>query len=308
VNTQTKRWIACSALLAVSQLVACGGDDTWSPASPCGGAAGMAGVALAGNNNMGGNSTNMGGSDINVGGNGMSGGSMGGGGAGAIDAGTDSKAGAAGTSQADASDANAGQDAARDASSEGANDAPADAGSDAHPDASSDASPDAVADAATDATSEANADGGDGGPITTASLLKAKAANCYQCAVDYCPDNLASLDCETLVGNAAAGPAAGQSKTSLCLALLSCELTNNCGGGVKGASACYCGTSGLSCFTTGGNGACLADEQKGLETTDPGAILGAFSSTTLGGGRANGLVQCLNDNIATDDHCASCFP
>jgi len=110
----------------------------------------------------------------------------------------------------------------------------------------------------------------------TASLVTAKSPDCLRCVKKNCPDNLDSLSCEALAGTASAGPAAGQSKASLCLSLLSCELKKNCGGCVRGASTCYCGTIASNCFTAGGNGSCVSEEQAGLESTSLGTLQSAF--------------------------------
>jgi hypothetical protein len=132
---------------------------------------------------------------------------------------------------------------------------------------------------------------------TPVSLLAAKGQACVNCANFNCDNELNNAGCQTITGNAATGPAAGQSKSSLCIALLSCELSSNCG--AVSAANCYCGPSGgASCFTSGSSndGACLLDEQRGLEDTSPGTILSRYQTTSFGGGRANKLINCLKLN------------
>jgi hypothetical protein len=132
------------------------------------------------------------------------------------------------------------------------------------------------------------------------------------CANANCSNEMTTLGCENIAGNAAAGPATGQAKSALCIALLKCDLTANCGGSVDDAGTvsgsvanCYCGSAGgADCFVGGStnNGACMSDEQNGLETTTPATIQSRFQTTSYGGGRANKIVNCLNIN-----GCGSCL-
>jgi hypothetical protein len=141
-------------------------------------------------------------------------------------------------------------------------------------------------------------------PSPTALALSNHAPACLTCAKAKatCNNLLTGQPCEGLTTNAAAGPAAGTAKSQLCLDLLNQELSTKCAAGANGSSDCYCGTIGATCFTTGGNGVALVNEQRGLETTDPPTIFSSFGDATLGGGRANNLIQCLNDN-----GCTACF-
>jgi hypothetical protein len=207
------------------------------------------------------------------------------------------------------------KDAGPDAEASVASDATPDVSSDASADvgtadvvaeAAADSAPDVSVEAAAEAGTDAGADGSDGasalGP--TAALLKAHSPACLTCVKSkaICNNLLTLQPCEGLTDNAAAGPATGQSKSSLCLALLTCELTTTCAIGANGSSDCYCGTIGANCFTTGGNGQCKSDIEKGVESTDPATIFAQFGDATLGGGRANNLIQCANDNS-----CDACF-
>jgi hypothetical protein len=68
---------------------------------------------------------------------------------------------------------------------------------------------------------------------------------------------------------------------------------------------CYCGSAvGAACLTPGAaNGACLAEESSGLETTDPEAtVSAAFTSKSLAAGVANAIFVC-----AASAHCSSCL-
>jgi hypothetical protein len=199
----------------------------------------------------------------------------------------------AGSEASDASDATVD---ASDATVE-ASDATADA-SDATADAS-DAMTDA-GDAMTDA-SDAMAEAGDGAVADpTRAILATKSAACLACAQTNCSMELDG--CKTIAGNATAGPAAGTSRSDLCVETLACVVPSSCAA-VSGAT-CYCGTaSGAGCLTAGAaNGVCKSQLERSLETTDPATIATSFGDDTRGGGRAMLLVTCLSDNA-----CASCF-
>jgi hypothetical protein len=207
---------------------------------------------------------------------------------------------------ADAGDAGA-HDGAADAPIDAMNDAPTDAShadaeagaGDGGADATVDASTDAASDAhATDATSDAH----DSGIVNTTTILDGKSHACLVCAqTSGCVPP--AMQCEALQGNAAAGPGAGVARAELCLETLSCVLTTNCASSGTG-TPCYCGSAqGASCLSPGNaNGMCKSQEERGLETTDPAKIATGFGDSSTGGGVANELVQCLNDNS-----CSDCF-
>ncbi|HKQ71836.1 MAG TPA: hypothetical protein VJT73_20975 [Polyangiaceae bacterium] len=309
---RTRQWLGLALSAAIAcQLAACGGDD--DAADP--GSGGCC-ASKGGGSGQGGTSS----------------GSAGGRGGSAGAAGMDGNAGSgmAGSGQAGSAQPDAGQGGQKDAAPDTnvAPDAKPDAGTPdtSAPDAGSDvveASSDAgmpdtsvtdagsdVVEASNDATAEAGnesgADGASDAAVLSAmgSLLQNYAQGCLSCALSKgtCRNLLNNFGCETLVGNAAAGPAAGQAKSALCLELLTCELNSKCGGGDQGSSACYCGTKTDDCFTAGGDHSCRPQQEKALETTSPSAIEGAFSGTNLAGGRANVLLQCLADN-----DCTACF-
>jgi hypothetical protein len=146
--------------------------------------------------------------------------------------------------------------------------------------------------------------GSDAAVETTDSLMRTMGRDCYYCAYQNCSNYFDNLNCETIDGNAATGPAAGTSKSRLCFDLLACELTTGCAG--ISIANCYCGPNiGASCFVSGiGNdGACLVEEQRALEDTEPRTIQSRFQTNTFGGGRANALLECIKIN-----GCESCFP
>jgi hypothetical protein len=311
------KWLGWTLLsTGLACVAACGGDDTTNDNGGCCGQGGTGGTSNTGGTTNAGGSTNVGGS-TNAGGQATGGGGQatggggqaaGGGGQNAGGGGMAGTAGTAGMGGTAGSTPDASTDAHQDAQAESA----ADTGSDGGPDVTSDASqaPDVSSDGAVDSgvgsdAADAGTDAGDGATMSqTEAALNLHAPACLTCArgKTACRLLLNNFACDDLAGNAAAGPAAGQSKTSLCLALLACELSTTCAGGVNGTSDCYCGTVGDTCFTAGGDGMCKSDEEKGLESTTPATIEGSYSTTSLGGGRANALVQCLADN-----NCSACF-
>jgi hypothetical protein len=136
-------------------------------------------------------------------------------------------------------------------------------------------------------------------------MLSAQNPACLACADSKGPCHLLLLDqdCDRLTGNAAAGPAAGQPKATLCRTLLQKMLDTRCAAGPDGDATCYCGSvSSDTCFAVEGNGDAKSEEEAALETTDPPTIFQNFEDLSVAGGRANRLVQCLNDNNRT-----SCF-
>jgi hypothetical protein len=104
------------------------------------------------------------------------------------------------------------------------------------------------------------------------------------CAV---PNSVLCLDALKCIMPPGAGSVPGQS----CYDVLSAT-----------ASSCYCGTSGSNCTTVGAaNGVCLAQEENGLNSTNPSQIPLSFGDTNLPAGIANKLALCLDQNCG-------CFP
>ena len=71
----------------------------------------------------------------------------------------------------------------------------------------------------------------------------------------------------------------GNAPTTVCLNVLSCMLSNACAS-ATGSGACYCGTAvGSACTVAGSpNGPCIAQEQDGLDSTDPVTINSRFTN------------------------------
>ncbi len=108
-----------------------------------------------------------------------------------------------------------------------------------------------------------------------------ESAACSTCVTTA---GLGSFDCATLTGNAAAGPAAGQSLKSLCYKVLDCMYDTNCA--AADPVDCYCGNSGTACQTGGGNGKCRAEIEASLETTLFGDIGARIGDPSFAGGTA----------------------
>jgi hypothetical protein len=162
-----------------------------------------------------------------------------------------------------------------------------------------------ASDAPSDQSADVLGDAGDAG-LTAEAILSGHSAACLTCAQAGCAAFLdtGASSCTTIAGTATSGPALGQTRSSLCLATLSCVIPTVCTTAAGDESPCYCGTMlGSACATPGAaNGPCKSAEENGLESTDPNTIMNNFTVTTTGGGRANALVLCLVDNV-----CDSCF-
>lgn len=131
---------------------------------------------------------------------------------------------------------------------------------------------------------------------------------CYSCllangCIDDVATGVAGAECDDLVGDADGGPAIGAWKPSLCLMTVACILQNACAD--PSVIGCYCGgAAGSECAGSGAaNGACLTEENAGLETTDPATALETFDSKSLPGGVANAIFAC-----AAAHGCGSCLP
>ena len=176
-------------------------------------------------------------------------------------------------------------------------------------DADAEGGPDGAADGG-DGGNDASdgGDAGDGGgdasdgPTDTQSLIRAVGgSDCLACALTECIDTT-STNCEVVTG-----AAQGVTRTQLCLDTLRCTLTRGCmydvpnpddpGAGLN----CYCGdvTFG-TCSTTPDQGACQAEEQTGLESTDPTTVVDHWDDDALGGGMANIIADCLAGYCETE--------
>jgi hypothetical protein len=145
---------------------------------------------------------------------------------------------------------------------------------------------------------------------TETTILQTQGESCLECLLNFSclhdqqGDNPSTNhpDCDDLSGTvpADAGAGAGTSLVSDCISLLSCELTSKCG--VNNTLDCYCGlgVNSTTCKTSQ-TGSCVAQEQVGLESTDPNFI--QANATALanvnGGATANVIMNCAKNNCDT---------
>jgi hypothetical protein len=145
---------------------------------------------------------------------------------------------------------------------------------------------------------------------TESAILQIEGESCLECLLNFSclhdmqGDNPSTdhPDCDDLSGTVPAGAAAGAG-TSLetdCLDLLTCELQSKCGKG--NTLDCYCGV-GVNSTTckTSQIGACVSEEQVGLESTDPNFIQAnaTLFSNVNGGVAANVILNCAKNNCDT---------
>jgi hypothetical protein len=170
-------------------------------------------------------------------------------------------------------------------------------------------------DSGADADAAANGDAepavGDGGDAeasvdTLGIILATQGSLCKACAAMKCVD--AGTSCEGFASLVAdGGPAAGESKSQLCYAALSCVLngTTACYDLGSGAESCYCGTRLADACLASGPGpdsACRSQDETGLETTDPATVIQRLYNPAFAAGRANAILLCLGNN------CVDCVP
>jgi hypothetical protein len=117
---------------------------------------------------------------------------------------------------------------------------------------------------------------------------------CVQCGCNECTNQLKA--CYDATDVAAAGPAAGTSRATLCRAVVECGRTSGCTG-----QQCYCGTaSTISCGLGGGaNGPCKTQIERAAESTSALTIRDRQSNTNYAVGRANAVSACVVDNCET---------
>lgn len=115
--------------------------------------------------------------------------------------------------------------------------------------------------------------------------------------------NCPATSCDNVIGNAAAGPASGVARAQLCNEVLDCVRDSGCAAGGNLPIRCYCGTANpTQCSAGQGNGACKAQIERGLETTDFNSIASRFGNTAFGAGKAMDRINCdqtFCDNTAT---------
>jgi cysteine-rich repeat protein len=99
--------------------------------------------------------------------------------------------------------------------------------------------------------------------------------------------------CESAVGNAAAGPAAGQPKATLCKAVLDCARTNACTNSGLNPEYCYCG-NGVDisvCLSGVPAGVCKSQIEAGAESTVPTDVGARFQDPGYATGLAFRLIN-----------------
>jgi hypothetical protein len=140
---------------------------------------------------------------------------------------------------------------------------------------------------------------------TVASVLQGRSDDCLACASGNCANYMTT--CGQLTDRAAAGPAAGTRKSTLCIAALACLTESECGR--RDVSTCYCGpptvTGDMSdCikFPDSNSGTCKSSFEAAAETTMSGALLSSLTDTSKALAWAVLLDRCLYDN-----KCKACF-
>jgi hypothetical protein len=140
-----------------------------------------------------------------------------------------------------------------------------------------------------------------GGPCASCGanmvrVVASKGVECLMCAQANCFDSFDNNACDAISGVVVVG-GAQETKASLCLSLLSCEISTNCGKMLR-AFGCLCG-GGPLCV---GQGPCWDQEMAALEAGNGGEAQLRLGNTAYAGGRANRLIDCMKDN-----GCDSCF-
>jgi hypothetical protein len=113
--------------------------------------------------------------------------------------------------------------------------------------------------------------------------------------------NCPATSCDSVTGNAVAGPAIGVAKSTLCNEVLDCVRDSGCAAGGVSLFNCYCGAADPTACLTAPLGACKTQLQRGLETTDFNTIVHRIGDVTFGGGKAMDRVNCeqqVCDNTA----------
>ncbi len=127
------------------------------------------------------------------------------------------------------------------------------------------------------------------GPI--APVLEHNSAECAVCAINNCKPQIER--CNTMPGNADAGPAMGRPKSQLCMETLDCLIKSRCVNRLT-AMQCYCGTAfSVDCLSGAGNGSCKRKLEVGMETTNSSTVLTKYDDKEKGAGVAIDLAMCL---------------
>lgn len=109
---------------------------------------------------------------------------------------------------------------------------------------------------------------------------------CAECTCASCGTQVAA--CTTVTGDASEGPGTGQSKSSLCKALVECGQRTQCRG-----TTCFCGEADLvTCLTGGAAGPCMNEVLAAAETTDAAVVATRQTDTKFAVGLANAVSSC----------------
>jgi len=129
-----------------------------------------------------------------------------------------------------------------------------------------------------------------------ADCLAITKASCVACENTTPPGahgvNCPQVSCTLVTGNATAGAASGQPRSTLCNKTLDCVRDSNCAAGQNSLFNCYCGAADATTCLTAPAGACVAQLQASLETTDFNTIQQRIGDPTFGGGQAMNRIFC----------------
>lgn len=116
---------------------------------------------------------------------------------------------------------------------------------------------------------------------------------CRQCRETETRCGTPEQVCGYLQGNAAAGPASGQSKQKLCLDAIACVERTDCA--KYHTSQCYCGDLHIDECTAGkAAGPCRKELEAAFEVTTPNEIGLRYDKKEWAGGVAIDRADCLN--------------
>ncbi len=119
---------------------------------------------------------------------------------------------------------------------------------------------------------------------------------CQQCQRSKCQCLVDA--CTVATGNAAAGPAKGQPKSTLCKAMIDCANTTQCAKGSLGSGeGCYCGTASTTdCISGMADGPCKSQAESAAESTG-GLVIGQrWVNPGYAMGFAGTFIRCTLQN------------
>jgi len=138
-----------------------------------------------------------------------------------------------------------------------------------------------------------NGGSGGSGPADICAPLHSDPATCVSCEDNFCPHD--PIGCPSAcTGQPACSDYSG-GDVALCDAVLTCIRTSNCV--ANGVTFCYCGNATLADCQGGlGTGACKAEIQAGLKSTNDNANLLSLTNVRFPAGGALSVGQCDHDN------------